>query len=168
MYIYIYIISIYLYICCIFSNRFQVYVEGDLCFEMRANTKPITSNLASPLGNLENYGTGRNIMYVSKYVIRSGSARVFLLSCSGFCTLQSLHVFAPNINQIKRNALCTSCFANTIVQTIQSSILTISNCPKYGFKHTQNTCINRKCGTQYSLPLEISWTRNRGYMKNHY
>lgn len=34
--------------------------------------------------------------------------------------------------------------------------------------HTQNTCINRKCGTQYSLPLEISWTRNRGYMKNHY
>ena len=110
MYIYIYIYYLYLSIHLLhICQQISVYVEGDLCFEMRANTKPITSNLASPLRNLKNAVVLR-ILYFTKFAF-----------------------FAPNINQIKRNALCTSCFANTIVQTTQSSILTISNCPKYGF-----------------------------------
>lgn len=108
--IYIYIYYLYLSIHLLhICQQISVYVEGDLCFEMRANTKPITSNLASPLRNLKNAVVLR-ILYFTKFAF-----------------------FAPNINQIKRNALCTSCFANTIVQTTQSSILTISNCPKYGF-----------------------------------
>lgn len=102
--IYIYIhMNIYLFIHLLhICQQISVHVEGDLCFEMRANTKPITSNLASPLRNLEN-AVVLGFLYFTKFVY--------------VCTR-----YQPNIKK------CTMHLS--IVQTIQSSILTISNCPK--------------------------------------